>query len=101
MTEMPTALPTRAVLMEATWKTLLCGGTAAVIALLLPYSTDFALQTVTMLGFTVALTEGVLSMLADLFDAPGYAHRKIVEAVETLIASMTLALATVALHAIG
>jgi hypothetical protein len=96
---MPTALPARAVLTEATWKTILCGGTAAVIALLLPYSADFALHTVTHLGFTVALTEGLLSMLADLFDAPGYALRKIVEAVETLIASMTLALATVILQA--
>jgi hypothetical protein len=98
---MPTALAARAVLTEASWKTLLCGGTAAVIALLLPYSTDFALQTVTQLGFTVALTEGVLSMLADLFDAPGYALKKIIEGVETLIASMVLALATLALQAFG
>jgi hypothetical protein len=101
LTEMPTALPARAVLTEATWKTILCGGTAAVIALLLPYSADFALNTVTHLGFAVALTEGVLSMLADLFDAPGYALRKIVEAVETLIASTTLALATAVLQAFG
>ena len=55
-------LPARAVLAEAVWKTLLCGGAAAVIALLLPYSTDFALQTVTYLGFVVALTEGILAL---------------------------------------
>ncbi|HEX2115938.1 MAG TPA: hypothetical protein VHM01_16150 [Alphaproteobacteria bacterium] len=100
MTDLPT-LVARAVLTEATWKTMLCGGTAAVIALLLPYSTDFALQTVTQLGFAVALTEGVLSMLADLFDAPGYALKKIVEGVETLIASMVLALATLTLQAVS
>ena len=101
MTDLPTALPARSVLTEATWKTLLCGGTAAVIALLLPYSTDFALQTVTQLGFVVALTEGILSMLADLFDAPGYALKKIVEGIETLIASMVLALATLILQTFG
>jgi hypothetical protein len=101
VTDLPTVLPTRAVLTEATVKTLLCGGTAAVIALLLPYSTDFALHTVTLLGFTVALTEGVLSMLADLFDAPGYAFKKIIEGIETLIASMVLALATLAIQALG
>jgi hypothetical protein len=92
------ALPARALLTEAAWKTTLCGGAAAVIALLLPYSSDFALQTVTHLGFAVALTEGVLSMFADLFDAPHYALKKIVEGVETLIASSVLAAATLVLH---
>jgi hypothetical protein len=95
------ALPARALLTEATWKTILCGGAAAVIALLLPYSSDFALKTVTHLGFTVALAEGVLSMFADLFDAPTYALKKIVEGVETLIASSILAAATLALHWLG
>lgn len=94
----PLGVPARAVLTEATWKTLLCGGTAAVIALLLPYSPDFALRTVTHLGFVVALTEGVLSLFADLFDAPQFALRKIVEGVETLIASTVLAAVTLALH---
>ena len=98
MAETPLALPARALLIEASWKTLLCGGTAAVIALLLPYSSDFALQTVTQLGFAVALTEGVLSMFAHLFDAPTYALKKIVEGIETLIASSILAIATTALH---
>ena len=98
MAQTPLALPTRALLTEATWKTLLCGGTAAVIALLLPYSSDFALVTVTQLGFVVALAEGVLSMFADLFDAPTYAVKKIVEGIETLIASCALAVLTAALH---
>lgn len=88
------ALPARALIAEATLKTLLCGGTAAVIALLLPYSSDFALRTVTQLGFSVALAEGVLSLFADLFDAPDYARRKILEGVETLIASTVLASAS-------
>jgi hypothetical protein len=95
---MPVILPARALLVEATWKTMLCGGTAAVIALLLPYSPDFALQTVTHLGFAVALAEGVLSMFADLFDAPNYALKKIVEGVETLIASSVLAATSLILH---
>jgi hypothetical protein len=93
--------PARAFLAEATWKTLLCGGTAAVIALVLPYSTDFALQTVTYLGFVVALTEGVLSMFADLFDAPDYALKKIVEGVETLTASTVLAATLMILNWLG
>lgn len=88
------ALPARTLLAEAILKTLLCGATAAVIALLLPYSSDFALRTVTQLGFTVALAEGVLSLLADLFDAPDYARRKILEGVESLLASAVLASAT-------
>jgi hypothetical protein len=97
----PLALPARALITEATLKTLLCGGTAAVIALLLPYSSDFALQTVTELGFAVALTEGVLSLFADLFDAPSYALKKIVEGIETLIASTVLAAVTMGVHWIG
>ena len=101
MAQAPLALPARALIAEATWKTLLCGGTAAVIALLLPYSSDFALQTVTQLGFTVALSEGVLSLLADLFDAPNYALKKIVEGIETLIASTVLAAATLIIHWMG
>lgn len=101
MTDAQLTLPTRAFLVEATLKTMLCGGTAAVIALLLPYPTDFALHTVTYLGFTVALTEGILSMLADLFDAPTYALKKIVESVETLAASTVLAAATLILGWLG
>jgi hypothetical protein len=97
----PLALPARALITEATVKTLLCGGTAAVIALLLPYSSDFALQTVTQLGFAVALSEGVLSLFADLFDAPSYALKKIIEGIETLIASTILAAATIVVHWIG
>jgi hypothetical protein len=92
--------PARAFLAEATLKTTLCMGTAA-IASLLPYSPDFALRTVTYLGFVVALTEGVLSMFADLFDAPDYAAKKIVEGVETLAASTVLAAATLTLNWLG
>jgi hypothetical protein len=83
---------------EASKKALICGGAAMAIGFALPYSFDFAFQTVTHLGFAVALTEGAISTVADLLDAPDYALKKITEAIETLAASAVLAAASTALQ---
>jgi hypothetical protein len=88
------ALPTRALCVEASKNALICAGAATAIGFALPYSLDFAFQTVTHLGFAVALTEGAISTVADLLDAPHYALKKITEAVETLCASIILAAAS-------
>lgn len=95
------ALPARTLCAEAGKKVLICASAALAIGFALPYSFDFAFQTVTHLGFTVALAEGVISTLADLLEAPGYALKKITEALETLVASTILGAGTLSLQWMG
>lgn len=88
------AFPARRLCVEAGKKALLCLGAALAIGAALPYSMGFAFQTVTHLGFVVALTEGALSVVADLLDQPDFAFRRIVEGTETLGAAVATAIAT-------
>ena len=89
-----TAIPARRLCTEAAKKSVLCLGAAVAIGAALPYSMNFAFQAVTHLGFVVALTEGALSVLADLLDQPDFATRKIIEGIETLGASVVIAAAS-------
>jgi len=75
---------------EAAKKAAICLAAAFAISMALPYSTGFTFQTVTYLAFLVALTEGALSVVAELLDFRTYAIRKTLESVETLGASLVL-----------
>jgi hypothetical protein len=88
MSESSAAVAAPQLCVEALKKTALCIGAAVAVGAALPYSFAFALQTVTYLGFIVALAEGLLSTLADIMGDPDRALRKIAEAVETLGASL-------------
>jgi hypothetical protein len=91
MNHISETFPARQLCIEAGKKAVVCFGAAIAIGAALPYSLDFAFQTVTHLGFVVALTEGAVSIVADLLDRPKLAVRMIVEGVETLGASVVLA----------
>ena len=93
MSDITTGFPSRRICTEAAKKTLVCVGAAVAIGMALPYSMNFAFQTVTHLGFVVALTEGGLSVVADLLDEPDFALRKVVEGTETLGAAVATAAA--------
>lgn len=82
---------------EALKKAIVCLLAAIAVSQALPYSPRFAFETMTYLSFTVAFTEGALSVLADVLGQPAYGLKKIVEAIETLIASAAVALATAGL----
>ena|SRR5688572_21600333 len=80
----------RTLYFEGLKKTGLCIGAAIAVGAALPYSFEFAFQTITYLGFTVALAEGLISVLAEAMSDPDWARRKAVEGIETLIASIAL-----------
>jgi hypothetical protein len=86
---------------EASKKAAICLLAAIALCQALPYSARFTFETMTYLSFTVAFTEGALSVLADLLGHPAYGTRKIIEAIETLIASAAVALTTVAVISSG
>lgn len=96
---LPTLVPFPAgrTLFEALKKAFICLAAAVAVSQALPYSPRFAFETMTYLSFTVAFAEGALSVLADLLGQPAYGLKKIVEAIETLIASAAVALATAGL----
>lgn len=84
------AVATRQLCVEGLKKTVLCVGAAVALGAALPYSFAFAFHTITYLGFTVALAEGLLSALAEMLEDPELAVRKITEGIETLGASLAL-----------
>lgn len=90
MPEGTAVVATRQLCIEGLKKTVLCIGAAVAIGAVLPYSFTFAFQTMTYLGFAVALAEGLLSALADVLEDPDWAYEKIMEALETLGASFAM-----------
>ncbi len=91
MSEGVTTVATRQLCVEGLKKTFLCIGAAVAVGAAMPYSFTFAFQAMTYLGFVVALAEGLISVWAEVLEDPDWALRKITEALETLIASLTLA----------
>jgi hypothetical protein len=90
MSEGATTVATRQFYVEGLKKAALCIGAAVAVGAALPYSFAFAFQAMTYLGFVVALAEGLLSALAEMLEDPDWAYKKIMEAVETLCASLAL-----------
>jgi hypothetical protein len=75
-------------------KTFVCAAAAVGLGLALPYSLSFAFEILTYLAFLVALTEGAISVLADLFECPRFALKKSLESIESLGASVLLLIAS-------
>ena len=101
MSEGATTVAARDLCVEGAKKTFLCIGAAVAVGAVMPYSFNFAFQAMTYLGFLVALAEGLISVWAEVLEDPDWALRKVTEAIETLIASLTLAVVQAAYSAVS